>query len=397
MSKPPINFKMTKIDTAGNKSIIPKVRAHKFEQQKLLTDNYYTYDIHRHLKTDFHNLDPKKGEIVYTCPFMVVESKPNKIIENPFLQYLLYKYKESKNNSSNLCVFPFEKYKTGDVLKIGKKIIKTIFNTIYTPLGYIKNKDGIFLFYHIDFLGILVRESKTRDKQHFIWATIHEICNIQKYITFPINRVVSNLFYTNPKLIYLKDKNKKCIEIPTIGYIGAPEELLNFIATFYWKASTMRTFGPYYYFTDFNQAVRRGGWSSNYEKREIFNKSITDDNGKFKNGGIVRFALFLGNNRVVLDRKTDPIIPYLKIIDKLKPMTKDEIVWLKKGKGKWTKTYNSLLISNFKNVNRSGYFFSGTSYILKNFNSFTSLSIHLLDMTTLKTNWDMDYDLYNIK
>ena len=42
-------------------------------------------------------------------------------------------------------------------------------------------------------------------------------------------------------------------------------------------------------------------------------------------------------------------------------------------------------------------FKSGTEYILKKFNSFTSLSIHLLDKTTLNPNWDKDYDGYDIK
>lgn len=388
----PMNLKLA---TAGE--ITQKPLKFDKKQLKLLPDNYYSYDIHRHLKTDLHNLSPKKGAIIYVCPFMVVESKPNKIIDKPFLQYLLYKYTKSKKKVSDLCIFPFEKYKTGDILDIGKKIIKTIFNTIYTPLGYIKNKDGIFLFYQIDFLGIIVRERPLRDKPHFVWATISEICNTRKYITFPIHDTVSNLFYSNPKLIYLKDKNKQCIEVPTIGYIGAPEELLNYIATFSIKASTLRTFGPYYYFSDFNQAVRRGGWSSNYEKRIVFDNAITDDNGKYNKGGLIRFVLFLGNNRVVLDRKTDPLLPYVKKIDKTTPMTKEDIDFIKKGKGKWTKTYNSLLISNFKNNNRSGYFWPGTGYILKNFNAFTSLSIHLLDKTTLKTNWDMDYEFYNIK
>ena len=131
-----------------------------------------------------------------------------------------------------------------------------------------------------------MRERALRDKPHFIWVTIHEICNTRKYITFPIHTTVSNLFYSNPKLIYLKDKNKQCIEVPTIGYIGAPEELLNYIATFSIKASTLRTFGPYYYFSDFNQAVRRGGWSSNYEKRLVFDiffyfKAISNHSNPF--------------------------------------------------------------------------------------------------------------------
>ena len=130
---------------------------------------------------------------------------------------------------------------------------------------------------------------------------------------------------------------------------------------------------------------------------EIFNKNITNDNGKFKQGGIVRFALFLGNYRVVLNRKSDPLLPYVKKIDKLTPLTTEDIDFLKKGKGKWTRTYDALLISNFKNTNRSGYFWPGTGYVLKKYNGFTSLSIHLIDNSSLKSNWDMDYDLYMIK
>ena len=84
----------------------------------------------------------------------------------------------------------------------------------------------------------------------------------------------------------------------------------------------------YYYFTDFKRAIRSGAWSSNYEKSIIFNKSITDENGKYIQGGIVRFALFLGNNRVILDRKQDDVNNYIKLItedDKLSDNQKKEL------------------------------------------------------------------------
>ena len=391
MTDVPINFKIKDFDKSG------KIEVFDNKQKKYLPDNYYTYEIHRHLKTDFHNISPKKGDIIHICPFKIITSRPNKIIEKPFLQYLLYKYPESKKEVSNLCVFPFVKYTSGEILNISKTIIKSLFDTVYNPIGYIQNNNGIYIFYQIDFLGILVQEKPLRNSQQFIWATIYEICNSKKFITFPIHPSVSDIFYKNPKLIYLKDKEKKCIEIPIIAYVGSSQELLNYIATFQIKSSTLRTFGPYYYFTDFKQAIRRGGWSSNYEKMEIFNKNITNDNGKFKQGGIVRFALFLGNYRVVLNRKSDPLLPYVKKIDKLTPLTTEDIDFLKKGKGKWTRTYDALLISNFKNTNRSGYFWPGTGYVLKKYNGFTSLSIHLIDNSSLKSNWDMDYDLYKIK
>ena len=78
--------KIEKISSGDTKQVFNN------KQKKYLPDNYYTYDIHRHLATDFHNLKPKKGTHINICCFMIVVSKPNKIIQKPFLQYLLYKY-----------------------------------------------------------------------------------------------------------------------------------------------------------------------------------------------------------------------------------------------------------------------------------------------------------------
>jgi len=367
------------------------------EQKKYLPDNYYTYDIHRHLKTDFHNISPEKDMHINICCFMVIESRPTKIIEQPFLEYLLYKYPKSTDKVSNLCVFPFVKYKNGEILDICKKMIKTLFDKIYSPLGYIQNQDGIFLFYNIEFISILVRSKTLTKKPHYVWGLIDEICNHKKYITFPIHKSVTELFLKNPKLIYLKNKNKMCIEVPTVAFVGESHELLNYIATLGIKSSTVRRFGPYYYFGDFKSQIRRGGWTSNYEKRHIFNKSITDENGKYLQGGLVRFAIFLGNYRVVLDRKSDPMTPYVEAYDNVKQPSKKLLAQIRKGKGNWTKTYDALVISNLKNNRRSGFFWANTGFIVKKFNFFTSLSIHLIDKSTLKPNWDIDSEFYDIK
>ena len=368
------------------------------KQKKYLPDNYYTYDIHRHLKTDFHNLSPKKNTHINICCFKIIESRPNKIIQHPFLQYLLYKYPKNTKNVGNICLFPFEMYKSGAVLDTTKKMIKTLFDKSYSPEGYIENKNGIFIFYNIEFKSVLILPELLNDKKpHYVWSLMDEICNQKKYITFNIHKSVTNLFLHNTKLIYLKDKNKICIDIPSVAYIGESQELLNYIATMGIKASAVRLFGPYYYFHTFEKATRWGGWSSNYEKREIFNNSITDENGKYVQGGIVRFAIFLGNYRVVLDRKTDPIIPYVNLLEEVNKSTKKIINKLNKGKGKWANVYDSIIISNFENKKRNGYFVAKTDYILKKFNSFTSLSIHLIDNKTLGPFWDLDSVNYNIK
>jgi len=369
------------------------------KQKKYLPDNYYTYDIHRHLDTDFHNIKPSVGMHINICCFKIIESRPNKIIEKPFLQYLLYKYPKNVKKVRNVCLFPFEKYQSGEILSVGKKIIKTLFDeNISNPIGYTKNQDGIFLFYNIPFDSVVVSNTILNDNQpHYLWTLIDEICNHKKYITFPIHKSVTDLFLHNPKLIYLKDKKKLCIEVPTVGFVADSQELLNYIATMSIKGSAVRIFGPYYYFRNFQSAVRLAGWSTNYEKRIIFNKQITDENGVYLQGGFVRFAMFLGNYRVVLDRKTDPITPYVEAQDDVTQPTKKLLKKLKKGKGKWANTYDAIMISNFKNKKRSGFFREGTEYILKKFNSFTSLSIHLMDKSTLTPNWDTEYTGYNIK
>tara|TARA_X000000368_G_scaffold416546_1_gene410727 strand:- start:790 stop:1959 length:1170 start_codon:yes stop_codon:yes gene_type:complete len=387
-----INIKLKSKKNDNSSKIIKQKQKNKF-----LPDNYYSYDIHKHLKTDFHNIQLKKNEHLHFCYFMIAESKPNKIIDKPFILYLLYKYPCTQKICKNLCVFPFIKYQSGEINEIAKKYTHKIFDDFLKPIGYIKNKNGIFLFYNIHFTKIVVTNNILQKKSQYLWTTMDEICNHRKILTFPIHKTVSYLFYKNPKLIYLKNKEKLCIESPTIAYVGATHELLNYISTLGIKSSAVRTFGPYYYFTDLKQAIRYGGWSSNYEKSIVFDKSITDENGKYIQGGIVRFALFLGNNRVILDRKQDDVNNYIKFTTDNDNLNDKQKEFYKKNKGKWTKSYDSLIISNYKQKNTSGYFWSGTGYILKSFNFFTSLSTHLIDKSTLKPNWDPDYKFYNIK
>ena len=57
------------------------------EEKTIVPDNYFTYDIHRHLRTDFHTIEPKNKENIYACCFRIVQSTPTKMIKHPFLEY----------------------------------------------------------------------------------------------------------------------------------------------------------------------------------------------------------------------------------------------------------------------------------------------------------------------
>ena len=88
-----------------------------------------------------------------------------------------------------------------------------MFDININPLGYIKNDDGVFLFYNIEFESIIVK--LINKSESYIWTLIDEICNLKDNNISPIHNSVTKLL-ENPKLIYLKDKNNKCIEVPSV-------------------------------------------------------------------------------------------------------------------------------------------------------------------------------------
>ena len=282
-------------------------------------------------------------------------------------------------------------------------MVKNIFGKVYPCIGYIQNSNGIYLFYNIEFDKYEV--NNLNSSVDLWWTLIDEICNFKKLLNFTIHNSVSKLFYTNPKLIYLKDKEKKCIDTPSVAYFGDSQEILQYISTFGIRSSIMRPYGPYYYFNNYTESIRNGAWTSSFKNRRIFGKPIADGDGKYIQGGIVRFALFLGKGRHILYRKTgfqensDAKID-INTHHSIKNMDKHTFIdesKIGKSKGKWTKKYDSLVIGRIKFKNLSGYFNYNTYYVLKDFTQFASLSNHLIDKNSLKSNWDPTYDYYQIK
>ena len=83
--------------------------------------------------------------------FQVIESKPNKIIQKPFLEYLLYKYPCCSSSYSNLAIFPFRILGKDTLKQATKKLMNDLNYNNVDCLGYIQNRKGIFFFmkYHI--------------------------------------------------------------------------------------------------------------------------------------------------------------------------------------------------------------------------------------------------------
>ena len=356
------------------------------------------YNIHPILETHFNKIPKNIDIILHVCIYTIQKSSSISFTYNPFLKYLLYKHPDKHTTHSNMLTFPFIKLNTtNNVLMESKKIFEQITKTSSKPLGFIQNNENVYVFFEYKEENNNVNMLTKKDD--WWWALICEMCNSKKVDQFTIHSSVYTIFYKNPTLLYILNSQHKPYEIPTIGYYGITSELLTYVSTLGIKSSSEREFGPYYYFGNFIKATRRAGWSSNYKNIFISNKKITNENGRYKQGGYVRFALFLGITKVILYRKTSEFSWFIGFFDKKtlnEKESKNNIKKLTDIKGKWTNNYDSLIISNIKYKNLSGYFNINKEIILKDFNRFTALSTHLLDKSTLKNIWDPFHEKYNI-
>ena len=160
-------------------------------------DNYYKYNLNGVLNSDFSQLKTASNTFIYACCFRVIESKPNKIIQNPFLEYLLFKYPNSNSSHSNLCIFPFRILGKDTVKQASKKLLNDLKYKTTDCLGFIQNRKGIFLFYEIPYKKYNVNLYKKNTQ--LWWTTIHEICNSKCILNFPIHNSVTQLFLNNNK------------------------------------------------------------------------------------------------------------------------------------------------------------------------------------------------------
>ena len=347
--------------------------------EKSMTCNAYKYDIVNTINTDLKEL-PAKPSVINFCIYRVITCRNRSRPEYPFLQYLLYKYPQKNKVSGDIMVFPFIKYKHGSIIKQAAKTTKNITGRDLTIVGFIEYNDQLFLFFDLHETDVLTIDNvhlKKRDDRLW-WCLIDEICNVKKVLNFNIHPSVYKTFYTNPALIYLKNEYNKRIETPIVGYYGNYYKFIPIIAALGSQNSVRGLLDNtnLFYFSAFRKSIRYAGWSPLYRERIAYNKKITDIDGKYTKGGVVRFALFLGKVKVPLDDAYD------------------NIVTLFKKKSEWYKRYNSILLGS---VDYDGVKLNiMPEYILENYEQYLSLSYHEIDKNTLGATWNPHDENYNI-
>ena len=345
--------------------------------------------------TGFAALGKKNFKFLFFCIYSIQSNQENE----PFLQYLLYKYSQKEKD---VCIFPFIK-------KIGKISIKKELDNImikklkrdkllWNYKGYIESNKHLFLF--IKLQSKRGKFSKRRNEKnrtdHLWWCLLDEICNQKKILNFPIHKIVTNLFLHNPILIYLRDTYGINKPIPRALYYGNSALMIPFNFVFGPKPENINAnYGPYYYLGSYRKAIRYGGWTGDYKPTN--NEKITDKNGKWVQGGVVRYAVFLGDNlKVILNHPHDAntemqdntqlfhLLPFkTRLVDP---------------KGTWVKNYTSLYYGRAKIPEiKNGIWRALPGFVTKEFNQQIPLTFHTIDSKTLKVNWDPEYTKYYIK
>jgi len=334
---------------------------------------------------------------IYICAFHV-----NRSGQFPFLQFIMNKY--PKHLFDDILTFPCFSYigKNNILGECESKLDEVVGlykdENSYIYTGHICVGSDIYMFYDLSHFDFQIQELYRNDKMWLV--LIDEIINYQKVCNFEIHDSVSNFFKNNFEFCKLYDKNELPIENPIVCYSGIHESKLKFTAIFgIGKADADGVVGPYYYFTTYEKSIEGGGWSKNYSQEFMNNKKLTEnESGKYNSGGIVRFAIFLGSKKILLNYPKDETDKSLYKNEKLK----EENVSLERQTtritdydGNWTELYDSVYIGKLE-LDVGNTLTDAPYWVVKEYEQQTPLSFHHIDKRTLGDKWN-EHAIYYIQ
>jgi hypothetical protein len=337
----------------------------------------------------------------------LVSFKINLNCSKPFNTFLL------SNNFSNELDFPY--INTSYVNESPEDFLATIYFYLYSFL-LSSNNSGISKYdlesfkNNIEFKGLYIEKNKLYafvdltkleinisliSKNSLCWfALLDEMINKKEVCGIMVNSEVTDFFLNNNAFIYFKDSNGKSIEIPSVVYSGTHEKNLYFNFMFGNTSSDNNAIlSSGFYFTDYIHAFRQGGWSKDYKDEFKYDEKITEkenENGKYIKGGLLRYALFLGNNLIKMNYPNDIIDESdikkskLSIYDIQSPEYIYEKMTLRISDhdGLWKENYDSVYLGKLE-LDNGDVLKDGPIYIIKDYHNHTPLSYHYINKNTL--------------
>lgn len=272
------------------------------------------------------DLDMRSGKIKggygYVLYFEIIRSSMK-----PFLRYRLERKQQT---------LEFEKIKLTDGKVPPLKDAKYVGLYEYTGEQY--------LFFMKEEEEYVVNEISSKDK-HF-YLLVHDIMNVKHHYDLVVSKSVIEFFMKNEHFIFLEDENNHLIETPTTGYRGDYSNKVTIMAGLGMpRSGPYASLGPFYYFGSYERSLRYAAITMNGKPLEINGKKLTvGDTPVYTKGGIVKYALFLGCSKVMLnlkDDKKDTSFESQKLASERK-FIKDTLR-IRDTNGTWAEDFNSII------------------------------------------------------
>lgn len=274
-------------------------------------DIYIPIEPNNYFYNAIDELQPNVDEYLNIKQVSIYAYEVNNEYMYPFLRFLLCKnndmnvpvistcffdtnYKLNSENIKNTAIYHIFKLISNEYLGSLDDYIKNIiFN------GFYVNDTNLCIFFNLTDCNLAHSELlSSSDRSWF--GIIDEIVNKKHICNFNIHEDVTNFFIKNPDFCFLYNKEGDKYITPTIGYVGKHEKFLNFSFVFGVKKNENGIMGTFYYFTDFFNAIKQGGWSPDNKPEYSYGKLLTNnEKGKYYRGGIIRFALFMEKTKVI--------------------------------------------------------------------------------------------------
>jgi len=371
------------------------------------------------------------GTRIHLCMYNV-----NTSAKHPFLEFYLIKNRHDDFYPDILSFPSFFYYNemNTDISTESQKIFKMLFmetaNVKFN--GYLleetNNLSDLYLFYECKNAGEeATYPTPTTDnsigcgemyRNDIVWkVVVDEIVNSRLVCNFPIDDIVTYFFLKNPHFMFLHKYNNKdnniIYESPTAVYHGVNESMLYFKYIFgVPKTNYDDIMGPFYYFTNYKNAVKMSidSYNNKYNttpnsENDTSSASTIESNALSnmlrstfmnvdKKIGIIRSVIFLGVNKVPMNYPEDDIdgsfhSSILSSIDN----ENAQINRISDHNGSWTEKYDSVYLGNLLLDN--GKFITGTPlWVVKDYNQQSSLSYHYLSSKILNDEWSDNVDYY---
>jgi hypothetical protein len=374
--------------------------------------NFYNYNALNRLVDDIDTTMLQKMKIVQIKINAYEIQNNNKY---PYLKYLLYK----NDFTESLCfpeleILPITVLNTEKIINSAKDQLFSLLELSNYPdfeeklrfKGFFhdnnNNNNDIHIFFDLTECKLQLCDIYRSNKLWF--ALIDEIVNHKRLCSFFIESSVSDFFTNNTEFIFLEKvtENGKSIdgdfyELPVVGYIGVDDvnyNKINFLYTFGNAAKDKNAIlGPYYYFTDYKNSIRQGGWSETGKPVIKHGITITDNEfGRFKHGGIVRFALFLGKMKIIenlLDDENDNSEIKKERINDTNLNNNMEVLTMRISdhEGKWRENYDSVFLGKIE-LDNGEYLKNTPIIVLKKYEQQIPLSYHYIDKSYMNDKYD---------